>query len=218
MKIIRIRSRKGGSARVVVELEGEIRIAVATEIALRAGLHEGAELDELALAGIEREDLAWRVHDQALRLLGVRPRTRLELRNRLARTFPEDVVDACLDRLTGSNLLDDREFARLFARERLGSRPHGRGRILRELRQRGVEPEQAENAIREALESSGMSDLDLARAAAGRFRRRRGEDEIRARRRLHGYLARRGFAYDTLQEVVREHDLGAEDPSAELEQ
>ncbi|HEX2205659.1 MAG TPA: RecX family transcriptional regulator, partial [Longimicrobium sp.] len=62
----------------------------------------------------------------------------------------------------------------------------------------------ARAAIDGVLAAEGAGEADLARAAAARFRPRPGEDPARARRRLHDFLARRGFGGDAVRAVVEE--------------
>lgn len=152
-------------------------------------------------------ELRAKIRDSALRLLTVRARSRAELGRRLRRKgYPAGPVETCLDRLTEQGLLDDRAFAAALARQRLGRTPRGPRRILQELRRFGVDPGVADAALDEALEDEGATVRELAlRAARGWVRRQPAgalealdgawddPERERARRRLHGYLRRRGF-------------------------
>ncbi|HET7230820.1 MAG TPA: regulatory protein RecX, partial [Longimicrobium sp.] len=89
-------------------------------------------------------------------------------------------------------------------------RPHGRRRLAQELRAKGVDDETARTAIDEVMEREDASEHDLARAAAARWKPRPGEEPERARRRLHAFLARRGFGGDVVREVVDEKVPAAE--------
>ena len=57
------------------------------------------------------------------------------------------------------------------------------------------------------LSSEDVSELELARAAVAKWARRSGEDREKARRRLYGFLSRRGFGGDTVRQVMEEIDL-----------
>ena len=54
------------------------------------------------------------------------------------------------------------------------------------------------------METEDVSELDLAREAVAKWSPRSGEDPQRARRRLYGFLARRGFGGDTVRQVIDE--------------
>lgn len=75
---------------------------------------------------------------------------------------------------------------------------------MQELRARGVDEDAAMTAIGAAMAEEEVSELELAREATRRWRPRPGEEAMRARRRLAGYLARRGFAGDVAQQVIEE--------------
>ncbi|MFZ2511375.1 MAG: regulatory protein RecX, partial [Gordonia sp. (in: high G+C Gram-positive bacteria)] len=142
----------------------------------------------------EAEQTGPRAWDVALRLLGVRARSRAEIVERLARRgFDDATIDEVLSRLTSSGLLDDDDFAQQWVAAR--SRYSGRGRLAlrRELRTKGVAAETIEAALEEidpeseraqaaalAAKKLASSSLDLSDAA----------DRAKAYRRLAGLLGR----------------------------
>ncbi|MFT4297100.1 MAG: regulatory protein RecX [Micropruina sp.] len=138
----------------------------------------------------------------ALRLLGVRDRTRRELEQALAkRRVPDEAARQVLDRLTEVGLIDDRRFAEAIfdgQQRRLRST-----RALRqELRTKGVDPE----VIAEASESvDAETDLEVAQALVAKRlpSLQRLSHEVRYRR-LAGQLARRGFSPGVIGTVLRE--------------
>jgi regulatory protein len=121
--------------------------------------------------------------------------------------FPPDVAEECVAALAAAGLVDDTLFAESFIRDRINFRPRGRAGLARELRAKGVDAETAHAAIGEVLEGEDVSEIDLAREVASRFAVRAGEDPLRARRRLYGRLARRGFSGDTARRVMEELGL-----------
>jgi regulatory protein len=80
-------------------------------------------------------------------------------------------------------------------------------RLVQELRAKGVDAETAREAIGEVLESEEVSELELAREVVARWSPRSGEEPLRARRRLYGLLARRGFGGETVRQVMEELEL-----------
>ncbi len=101
-------------------------------------------------------------------------------------------------------MIDDAVFAGMLARDRVRLRPQGSRRLANELRQKGVDEETARTAIRETMEGEQTDERELARRAAAKWKSRAGEEPERARRRLHGFLARRGFDGDVIREVMDE--------------
>ena len=87
----------------------------------------------------------------ALRLLKFRPRSEYELRRRLKQKgFPEEGIRQTLDFLQECQLLDDREFARMWAESR-AKRPLGLRRIKQELKAKGISRDLTEQVIKQLL-------------------------------------------------------------------
>lgn len=150
---------------------------------------------------------AW---DSALRLLGVRARSRQEMRDRLTRKgFEPDVVDEVMARLEQHNLLDDEEFASEWVRSRHLNSGKGRLALRHELRTKGVD----ESVISEALAdidpddereiASGLVARKLTPSVVVRIGDDRAERD-KAMRRLVGMLVRRGYSQSLAFEVVGE--------------
>lgn len=139
--------------------------------------------------------------DRALRLLGVRARSRDELRRRLRQAgHSEDETEAALADLERVGLIDDAAFAAEVVRWKLDRQGYGHRAALTSLRQRGVGREVAERAVAEA----GWEEDEEARAvqvAEARLPRLAALDPGTAYRRLQSYLLRRGFDPEVVRTV-----------------
>ena len=142
-------------------------------------------------------------YEAALRLIAYRDRTVHELRTRLAeKGYPADVTDAAIARLKRIGYLDDDVFCERYITESLSSRPAGPRFITARLRLKGVHPD----VIREALERAYPVEAAEEMAylvAAKRARRYRHDEPAARRRKLAGFLSRRGFNYDDVQKALR---------------
>lgn len=205
MRITALSPQKHDPDRLSVFVDGEFRMGLAAEIAHAANLRVGDEVDEARLAELERRDRTWQAREAALRLLAVRPRSAVELARRLRmKGYGPDVAEEVIARLKELGLMDDAVFAGMLARDRVRLRPQGSRRLANELRQKGVDEETARAAIRETMEGEQTDERELARRAAARWKPRAGEEPAAARRRLHGFLARRGFDGDVIRDVLDE--------------
>jgi regulatory protein len=93
----------------------------------------------------------------------------------------------------------------MWAESRIRLRAFGRRRIERELRAKGVDPE----IVREALSGVFADDqeIDIAeRAAARKIQGMSSLDRETRRRRLAGFLERKGFPYDVIRVVLKKID------------
>jgi len=132
--------------------------------------------------------------DYALRLLSIRPRSVREIIDRLARKgYDLQAVDSVVADLAELGLLDDAKFAKLWIESRTALRPMGASRLRAELARKGV----ARGLIDQALaDSSKDRDEEVAamELASRKLRSLRSLDPAVARRRLAGFLSRRGFS------------------------
>lgn len=145
-----------------------------------------------------------RARADALRLLRFRPRTERELRDRLSRKgHVPAAIHSILREFKEKGLVDDARLARYAATQRVMSRPVSRRLLQEQLEAQGVDPALAARAVEEAAGEQG--DLELARGLGARQAGRlKGlVPEARARR-LRGFLSRRGFDEEVLEQVVRE--------------
>lgn len=135
----------------------------------------------------------------ALQLLAYRPRSESEMRTRVRRRFPAAVVEDVLPVLKRESLLDDVAFASQWRRSRESRRPRSAAAIRREPVCRGVARDGADEAVR------GVDDAENVYRASERAARRWADLDLPTlRRKLWGYLRRRGFvASVSLRAIAR---------------
>lgn len=196
MRITKLEIRGKTRDRVAVYVDG--RYAFALPASEAVGLHEGQILDEQEFAELETRSQLFRAREAALRLLKYRPRSEKEISDHLSRKgFARPVVEEVIRRLREQRLLDDREFARFWVENRRDFSPSGVYRLRYELRRKGVPDE----VIAEALEGIDFEE-EAYRAAVSRAHRFKNLPWPEFSRKLGGFLARRGFSYDIIKEVV----------------
>jgi regulatory protein len=201
---------------VLVHLDLDEPLEVSLEALELSRLAVGDVLDSGTRQSLLDADADVRVREAALTVLAHRARTRQELRRKLRQKgFSTPRVDRCLERLEEKGLLDDAAVAAAFVRDRLRHRPRGKARLVSELRSKGVDSDVASDAIATVFDDEEVTDLALAREAAEAWLARQSErlahalastgptpEREKARRRLYGYLARRGFHGDALTEAL----------------
>src|SRR5262245_13478485 len=156
------------------------------------------------------------LHERALRLLAVRPRSRRELEIRLLRAgFERDEVDEELTRLEAVGLVDDEAFARELADHHVRARRSGRRAVVGALAAKGV----SRSVIEEAVAGLGEDEAERALAVAGeRAPRLTGLPPEKAFARLSSLLMRRGYDPTTAREAARSAlglAEGEEDPRSD---
>lgn len=156
--------------------------------------------------GVDEAEEQRRAMDAALSFLSYRPRTVYEVRRKLReRSFAAGIVERSLDRLTAVGLVNDESFVEFYVRDRITHRPMGVRRLTDELFTKGIKSDFARPIIARIFAEEQVDERELAARAAGKKLRgsKRGTAlDPAARRRLAGYLARRGFAGGIVREII----------------
>lgn len=163
-------------------------------------LKRGQRLSDQEIDALRAEDLGERAYESALKLLEYRPRSEAEVRRSLQRKgLPEVVVEQTLERLRRAKLVDDHDFAQFWVENRQRFRPRGLAALRYELKAKGLDEGDITTALGDVDE--GESAYSLARAQA---RRKSQLAPQELRRHLGQYLARRGFQYSVIADIVRQ--------------
>jgi regulatory protein len=193
---LKINSRKRN--RVDVYLDGSPGFQLLKSFA--AELRIGQFLSAEQITKLRFKDRRERVFLLAMGQINRRPRSEKELRLYFAKKKIEsDIYEPVLERLQTAKLIDDRAFAELWVENRQAFRPRSARALRYELRQKGV----ASEDIEEVLED--YDDLQAAyQAVLKPARKMKDATWEEFRKKVGGYLARRGFPYSIVAPVVRE--------------
>ncbi len=227
---LREHPRKPG--RYELEIDGSpTRLPVSRELIAELKRKPGRELSPAELTRLHSAARVIACYDKALATLGARARSAADLARYLrTKEFTDAEIAPAIEKLQGLGLLDDREFARSFARSRLApSRGYGPRRVAMELARKGVARAIVDEVLAEheaervaAIEANdadktsaagdgaaqdsaqGAAHQDPVIAVAQRKLRSMSklEPEVR-RRRLYGFLARRGFSGSEIGRALR---------------
>ena len=196
-RITDIRSQERDPSRVSVFLDGVYAFGIATAKSVEQGLHIGDDLSPERVAALRALDEVGRATEAAVRLLGVRPRSVREVRDRLRQHgYGPEAIEAAVEKLEGWHYVDDADFARFWVENRERHKPRGRRLLEQELRQKGIDRETIVQTLDEAELDEWASALELARA---RVKNYAGLEPSVARRRLGGLLARRGYGGEEIR-------------------
>ena len=163
-------------------------------------LSQGDELDEQAyqdrLSALQFKD----AYESALTLLTARDMTAHDLTSALCRRgYTGAAAQAVCERLQENRLIDDARYARRIA-ETASRKNVGVYAMKRKLMSKGFSEEDTENAL-EALDDA--QQLAACRAAADKLRHKYAALPAReSRMKLSQALARRGFGWDTISQVL----------------
>lgn len=184
------------SARLYVD--DEWWMTVEAEVIERAGLHEGQSFSEEEKLAIELKIAEEKARLFCLRSLNAKAQSRAELARKLAaKEIPLEAAERALDKVTEYGFLNDNEVSRSYARGLL-ERGYGRGRAKMKLREKGIDPDLAEEVLEELFPRE--DELEGARRA---LKNKTISADIKQVKRSVDFLMRRGFSYGSASNAIK---------------
>jgi len=207
------------AGRFAVLVDGREMAVLTLEAIERLRLAVGRPVDGLE-DQVELEKMRLHAYDRALNMLAFRARSSSELARSLQRKGEQRAhVEWALARLKEQGLLDDAAFARSFARSKVVDGKQSRRRVQQDLARKGVSRSLSDEAIDTVFEEEAVDQRAIVQGAARKkLRSLAGLEPAVQRRRLYGFLARRGYDLDDIRSVLSEinSSIGA-DADAELD-
>jgi regulatory protein len=195
--ITAIKYQKYNKDRASVYIDGEYAFGLAAILAARLVI--GQELTRDDIARLKGCDEVERAYERALNYVSYRPRSEVEIRRNLREKYEEGDIDAVIKRLEDVGLVDDVAFAQYWVENRLHFRPRGLRALRYELHQKGIADSIISSVLVEVDELQAAREV--AESALRRFRHLSPSD---FRRKLEGYLARRGFSYQVVGPLIED--------------
>lgn len=207
--ITAIETQRGDEERANVYLDGRFGFGASKMVVLARNLHQGQEISEEEVTALLQDDAVERAWGAALHFLSFRPRSRREIEDYFRRKKTDtNIVEAVVERLLRSGLLDDQEFARFWVENRQTFRPRGSRALRVEMRQKGLAGEVIDHAL------EGISEEATAYEAGERkLRAFSALDDREFARKMTAFLQRRGFPYEVSAQTARKllAERGGED-------
>ena len=135
-------------------------------------------------------------YNNSLRFLSFRPRSEKEIRDNLKKkkALPL-VIEKIINKLKDKNFLNDEEFTKWWVEQRTKFQPKSLRVIKIELKQKGISQDLIGSIIQNDLERA----KELVRKKLPRYQNL---DKNKLYQKLGGFLARRGFDYETIKESI----------------
>ena len=155
---------------------------------------------------IKEEVILKRAKLRALHLLNDMDRTESQLRTKLKQgLYPEDIVEQAIAYVKSFGYIGDASYARRYITSRQKSK--SKKEIYAELCRKGVARDEIDAAMEECYE-----DIDETAAIKEILRKKRFDIQKATdleKQKLYGYLARKGFSYDGIRQVIQVSDWNA---------
>jgi regulatory protein len=198
-RITGIEPQKKNPNRVNVYLDHRFAFGLYKAVAFH--LKIGDLLGEKEIHALQQEETSEDAYQHALKLLSYRPRSEHEVRTRLVENgFSNTTIDAVIATLMEKGYLNDQQFALDWIENRSTFRPRGKRLLRMELMKKHVD----ERTIQSTLDALPDEEQLIHAAARKYLSRLKGLDENGFKKKLYGFLMRRGFSYEDIKPVLSE--------------
>ena len=143
-------------------------------------------------------------YNYALNLLSARPyATRALHRKLIQKDYSAADADDAIRRLVANGLLNDEKYAEQYARSKMLSTGASKRRLTQDLYRKGIKADVASTAIANVIADEEIDTAVVIEQVARKKLAQLGDLEpLVLRRRLFGFLARRGYDVDEIKSVV----------------
>lgn len=192
MKITAIERQQKQTNRYSVFVDKKYSFSLTQQQLIDFKIKLDQEIDEQDLDNFRQESVFGKYYERTLRYLALRLRSEKEIVNYLKKIgVNQDAMRKIVEKLKDYKYIDDTKFAMTFVSEKRKIKSASQRQIVFELKQKGVEAEVIDKAIRECEldETSAINDLINKKRRIKRYQ----DDQ-----KLKQYLAGKGFSYETI--------------------
>ena len=167
----------------------------------KLGLRVGLEIETQVLQKLIEADEGMRAKNYALELLSNRGYSKSQMIHQLGQKgFGAEAIDITLEDLEQLGHIKDEDFAKKWVARRQRSKPKGKKILEHELANHSIDKTTVDRVLA-GIHDAEETELALQVAQKQSKRYQSLPPEV-AKRRLHGFLLRRGFDYETIQSVI----------------
>ena len=168
----------------------------------KLGLRVGLEIKAEVLQKLIEADEGMRAKNYALELLSDGGYSKSQMIYQLRqRSFSPQTIETILEELEQLGHIKDENFAKKWVDRRQRSKPKGKKMLQHELANQNIDKATVDRVLA-GIDSTEEIDIALQLAQKQAKRYQSLPPEV-AKRRLHGFLLRRGFDYETIQSAIK---------------
>lgn len=187
-----------------VYLDGAFAFVLYKGEMARFGIAEGEDIPEETVEKIRTEVILKRAKLRAMHLLEDMDRTESELREKLRQgRYPEEAVEGAVAYVKSFGYLDDARYAENFVRSRKAVKSRREIRML--LSRKGIEDKWKAFEICYENEDEQEAVLRILR----KKKVDPGTADDAQMQKIYGFLARKGFRFDTVRQVIQNYNENA---------
>jgi len=201
MKIERVVKKDDVS--VIVYLDNQEKLYLSYEVFLQNRLRKDMEISEDGFSFLVRENQKYFIKRKAFDYLGRRLHSYNELRLKLLRKkYDKELISEVLDSLGEKKFIDDYEFGKQYAEEKIRLKSWGKNKIKSELFRKGIPAGIIDEIVNKEDSSSSENAEALAKKKIKVLSGRNYEKRVLSSK-LYSYLLSKGYEYDIIREVIK---------------
>lgn len=206
-KVVRVKRSTKYSDRIIVHLDDKNVFRIPEDVFVLNPLRSGDTIAQTQIESYGKKMRIQEARDKAFRLLGFRMRSIAEMKKRLKeKDFEAEEIDRTIDYLIKRKYLDDKEFGKAFVKEKVKSKKIGPRALKEELYPHFISSELTEALIQEIY-----IEFDPYILIEDHLRKKRIDKKMdlnkKDKKRLTDFLLRKGFYWDSVQEVYNDWGL-----------
>ncbi len=205
MIITKLEKQKKAKNRWNIFVDGAFFCGLYEDTILKYGIHVNEKLTQDSLEEIRDFDEFIYGKHVAYSFLSYRIRTESEIKKKLReKKISGKSIVKVIEVLEEQKLIDDREFAKVLIQDKIKRSPVGRKVLKQKLFEKGVPKNVSEEALEKAF--SGEEEKKLAADVFNKFFPKiKDKDFYEQKRKLYEHLARKGFDFDVINEIINEN-------------
>lgn len=201
-KITDIQVKKNNINRRKLYIDNELFIEIDDLIISDLDLYVGKEVTDELIEKIQQKEALTKARHDTIRFLSYRPRSEWEISNKLKKKkYPIFIIEKTIYWLKEKNLINDRQFALIWIKDRLTNKPLGKLRIRKELYNKGIDSEVIESTVNSFFKND-EDELELAYQLIERRKNSLRLKNVQLEpQKIINLLKNRGFSYYVINHI-----------------
>jgi len=204
MLITKIEKQKKNNKRYNLYIADEFYCGLYDDTILKFGIAAGDDITEEKLQHIREFDEYIYGKKISFDYLSYRIRTVAEIKKKLkSKDISPVIIDKVINHLNELSLVNDEEFAKQLITEKIKNKPAGKRLLQQKLFEKGIAKQVSEIALNKYL--TDEAEKQMALKVYDKLKPKlKGADKQKAKQKIYETLARKGFEYDIINEIIRE--------------
>ncbi len=203
MLITKIEKQKKNNKRYNLYIDGEFFCGIYDDSILKFGIASGDELTENEIDDIRNFDEYMYGKKTAFDYLSYRIRSISEIKKKLkTKKLSDSNIERVITHLTELGLINDEDFARQLVNEKIKNKPAGKKYLQQKLFQKGIPKQISEDVLNNIFTVD--IEKELALKVYDKLKPKlSGLDIQDKKKKIYETLARKGFDYEIINEIIR---------------